>query len=153
MDLFLLSWWSRREFHSLLRNLPPCVSPFSRLGPLPTHLSTGQFRFTVALFRVRLSSSIMTIKKGPDGPIFIVVVEPARVELASESISTGVSPSAADDLDFAFLTVRQQTDRKTIPLFPYDTGNSRKVFLYDSMPGIRPTGKSELTRVLRKLSS
>lgn len=95
----------------------------------------------------------MTIKKGPDGPIFIVVVEPARVELASESISTGVSPSAADDLDFAFLTVRQQTDRKAIPLFPYDTGNSRKVFLYDSMPGIRPTGKSKLTRVLRKLSS
>lgn len=81
------------------------------------------------------------------------MVEPARVELASESISIRVSPSAADDLDFASLTVRRQTDRDAIPLLPYGTGNSRKVFLYESMPGIRPTGKPELTRVLRKLGS
>lgn len=59
-----------------------------------------------------------------------LLVEMARVELASESISTRVSPSAADDLDFASLTVRQQTDRDAISLFPCGTENSRRVCLY-----------------------
>jgi len=46
---------------------------------------------------------------------FACLVEMRRVELLSESISTGLSPSAADDLKFALLTARQQADRSTIP--------------------------------------
>ena len=58
------------------------------------------------------------------------LVEMARVELASESNSTGLSPSAADVLNFAPLIARQQAAKGAISLFPYDTENSRKVFLY-----------------------
>lgn len=53
-------------------------------------------------------------KKSPIGS-FRAMVEMRRVELLSESISTGLSPSAADDLKFALLTARQQADRSTIP--------------------------------------
>ena len=35
-------------------------------------------------------------------PIFIAMVEMARVELASKSISAGISPSAVNDLKFRF---------------------------------------------------
>lgn len=74
------------------------------------------------------------------------VVEMMGVEPMSESISAAVSPSAADGLGFARLSARQQADRSAIPLFPCRSGKVCKVFLYDSMPDIRPTGKPELTR-------
>lgn len=64
----------------------------------------------------------------------------------SESISAAVSPSAADGLGFARPSARQQADRSAIPLFPCRSGKVCKVFLYDSMPDTRPTGKPELTR-------
>ena len=74
------------------------------------------------------------------------MVETARVELASESASTRLSPSAADGLVFALPAVHQQTAGSAISLVPYDTENSRKVFLYKSMPDSLPTGKQRLTR-------
>lgn len=74
------------------------------------------------------------------------MVEMMGVEPMSESISAAVSPSAADGLGFARPSARQQADRSAIPLFPCRSGKVCKVFLYDSMPDIRPTGKPELTR-------
>ena len=60
----------------------------------------------------------------------IVMVEMAGVEPASESISTGISPSAADDLNFAFLGTRQQVHKSASPLFPGKAGLTCRVFLY-----------------------
>lgn len=45
----------------------------------------------------------------------IPLVEMARVELASESISTEISPGAAYGGSFAFQYAHRQTYRKTIP--------------------------------------
>ena len=59
-----------------------------------------------------------------------VMVEMAGVEPASESISTGISPSAADDLSFAFLSTRQQVHKSASPLFPDKAGLTCQVFLY-----------------------
>ena len=58
------------------------------------------------------------------------MVEMARVELASESNSTGLSPSAADVLNFAPLIARQQAAKGAISLFPHAAGLSHEVFLY-----------------------
>lgn len=58
------------------------------------------------------------------------LVEMAGVEPASESISTGISPSAADDLSFAFLSTRQQVHKSASPLFPDKAGLTCQVFLY-----------------------
>ena len=43
------------------------------------------------------------------------MVEMARVELASESISARFSPSAATDLSFAFSVARWQAKEQAIP--------------------------------------
>ena len=58
------------------------------------------------------------------------MVEMAGVEPASESISTGISPSAADDLSFAFLSTHQQVHKSASPLFPDKVGLTCQVFLY-----------------------
>ena len=102
----ILLWWRWRELHRLLRNLPPYASLFGRLGPLPTHQFTELIRFTVALFRVRLSStfSFRHDKTHLYRWVFACLVEMARVELASESISTKLSPSAAGVLFFRLFT-------------------------------------------------
>lgn len=59
------------------------------------------------------------------------VVEMRRVELLSENISTSLSPSAYDVLNFAFPGARQQAQGIAISLVPYSTENSCKVFLYN----------------------
>lgn len=58
------------------------------------------------------------------------LVEMAGVEPASESISTGISPSAADDLSFAFLSTHQQVHKSASPLFPDKARLTCQVFLY-----------------------
>ena len=62
--------------------------------------------------------------------LFVVMVEMMGIEPMSESIFTGISPSAVSDLRFALLTVRKRTDRRTIPLVPYAAGRTHKVFLH-----------------------
>jgi len=52
------------------------------------------------------------------------------IEPMSESIFTGISPSAVSDLRFALLTVRKRTAGMTIPLVPYAAGRTHKVFLH-----------------------
>ena len=54
-------------------------------------------------------------KKEPLRTLFCAMVEMRRVELLSESISTGLSPSAAGDLVFALLPAHQQADKSAIP--------------------------------------
>ena len=58
------------------------------------------------------------------------MVEMTGIEPVSESIFTGISPSAVSDLSFTLLPVRKRTDRKTIPLVPYAAGITHKVFLH-----------------------
>ena len=59
-----------------------------------------------------------------------LLVEMTGIEPVSESIFTGISPSAVSDLRFALLTVRKRTERRTIPLVPYAAGITRKVSLH-----------------------
>ena len=59
-----------------------------------------------------------------------VMVEVAGLEPASESISTGFSPSAASVLRFALTPARKQADVSAIPLVPYAAGITHKVFLH-----------------------
>ncbi len=127
----------------MLRNPPPYGSPLGRLGPCPTRQSTGLAPFTGTLFgdltrfakqisgrsyvktpQLQLagvdgSSSILfsfiDTKKPPFWTVFHVLVEMRRIELLSESISTGFSPSAAGGLDFASLPAHQQAGRDAIP--------------------------------------
>ena len=63
-------------------------------------------------------------------PLFVVMVEMMGIEPMSESIFTGISPSAVSDLRFALLTVRKRTAGRTIPLVPYAAGRTHKVFLH-----------------------
>ncbi len=55
------------------------------------------------------------------------MVETARVELASESISIQLSPSASDVKVFAAAAVYRPAAAAVIPLVPRDTGHSREV--------------------------
>ena len=59
-----------------------------------------------------------------------LLVEMTGIEPVSESIFTGISPSAVSDLRFALLTVRKRTAGRTIPLVPYAAGRTHKVFLH-----------------------
>ena len=61
----------------------------------------------------------------------MLLVKAVRVELTSESISTGTSPSAAFDFSFAHGIAQKQAISRTIPLVPCATGRSHRVFLHN----------------------
>ena len=56
-------------------NLPPIASPFGRLGPLATQMSTGHLRFTLVHFRVRIASAEIHVseKATPEGVAFLIM--------------------------------------------------------------------------------
>ena len=58
------------------------------------------------------------------------MVEMMGIEPMSESIFTGISPSAASVLRFALTPARKQADVAAIPLVPYAAGITHKVFLH-----------------------
>ena len=59
-----------------------------------------------------------------------LLVEPARIELASKHISERTSPSAVDAFSFAESDVTSTDCGSAILLVLYDTRSSRKVFLH-----------------------
>jgi len=128
----ILLWWRWRELHRLLRNLPPFASLFGRLGPLPTHQFTELIRFTVALFRVRLSS---TFPSGMTKPTFTggslhVWWRWRESNSRPKAFPQNFLRAQLVFCCFASLHAHQQAGKSAISLFPYGTENSHKVFLY-----------------------
>jgi len=118
-----------RRVCGLLHNPPFFVSLFGRLEPLPIRAFTGRTHFTVASAHSLFDSSLnclTTLMPAEFGLLisrhdktrrkggFACLVEMRRVELLSENISAELSPSASDNLYFAFPTACQQADGNAI---------------------------------------